>query len=161
MNAIQPFAARRPYLASPGNHEAYGTQGGGAFQQFNARFASIASHAGARSGSNSSLWWSVNIGQVHWVAFTAESWTMSAEQLAAQAAWLQADLAAVDRTATPWTFAFAHKWFQMDQTTSSLFNWMGSSGVDMFFTGCVARGWGGVGCGVCGWGGVGAGRGGG
>lgn len=91
--------------------------------------------AGARSGSNSSFWYSVNIGQVHWIAFTAETWTMTAAQLAEQAAWITADLATVDRAVTPWVMAFAHKWFQMDETTASLFNFMGTSGIDMFFTG--------------------------
>ena len=33
MNSLQPFAATHPYMASPGNHEAYGTQGGGNFSQ--------------------------------------------------------------------------------------------------------------------------------
>lgn len=100
MNAVQPYLARRPVLPSPGNHEAYSTQGGGKFEQFAARFRSVQSFAGARSGSNSSFWWSVNLGQVHFLAFTAETWTMSAAQISEQAAWITADIAAVDRSVT-------------------------------------------------------------
>jgi len=70
---------------------------------------------------------------VHWIAFTVETWTMSQAQLAEQAARIAADLATVDRSVTPWVMAFAHKWFQMDETTADLFDFMGSSGIDMFF----------------------------
>jgi hypothetical protein len=31
--------------------------------------------------------------------------------------------------------AAAHKWWMMDQTNSTIFDWMGASGVDLFFTG--------------------------
>jgi hypothetical protein len=84
MNSIQPYAARRPYMAVPGNHEAYGTQGGGNFTQFAARYAATAKYAGAASGSNTNLWYSFETPLIHWIGFTGETWTMNASQLAEQ-----------------------------------------------------------------------------
>jgi len=46
---------------------------------------------------------------VHWLAFTGETWTMSQAQLDAQMAFIKADLAKVDRAATPWVVAYSHK----------------------------------------------------
>lgn len=40
---------------------------------------------------------------------------MSAEQISTQLAWLKADLAAVDRKATPWVLAYSHKNWDHDQ----------------------------------------------
>lgn len=123
MNAIQPVVATHPYMVSPGNHEAYGTQGGGNFSQYVTRFAGLAQHAGTKSGSGTNLWYSWENGPAHFVAFTAESWTMSEAQMAQQLSWLKADLASVDRTATPWVVAYAHKgpeWMGMDQTNWTL-----------------------------------------
>ena len=100
-------ATRRLPRAS--HSEALNSQGGGLFLQYRARFTAVELFAGANSGSNSSFWYSWNRGLVHWVAFTSETWTMSAAQISAQTAWLTADLAAVNRTATPWVLAYSHK----------------------------------------------------
>ena len=74
-------------------------------------------NAAANSGSPNNFWYSFDTPLVHWIAFTAETWTMSAQQLAAQAAWIAADVAKVDRAVTPWVVAFSHKAWQMDSTT--------------------------------------------
>jgi len=60
---------------------------------------------------------------------------MTPAQLAAQAAWIAADVAKVDRAVTPWVVAFSHKAWQMDSTTWSLFDWMTPAGVDFHFVG--------------------------
>jgi hypothetical protein len=135
MNSIQPYAATMPYMGSAGNHEAYGTQGGGNFTQFVVRNRALGQYAGKASGSNSNLWYSWNTPFTHWVAFTAETWTMSAAQLAEQAAWLDADLSAVDRSVTPWIVAYSHKAFQMDQTEWSLFDFLPKYKVDVQLVG--------------------------
>jgi len=141
MNMIQPVAAQIPYLPSVGNHEAVGEQGGSAFIQYVSRFAGVARFAGARSGSGSNLWYSLNEGLVHLVVFCTETWIMTDAQVRAQLAWLRADLAAVDRAATPWVVAAAHKHAGMDQTnfTSSglgdALMTAGSAPVDLFFVG--------------------------
>jgi hypothetical protein len=135
MNGIQPYAAVRPYMASPGNHEAYGTQGGGNFTQFYYRYRALAEYAGKNSGSNSNFWYSFETPFIHWLAFTAETWTMSPEQLATQLAFVNADLAKVNRTKTPFVVAFSHKSFQMDQTTQSLFDFLANNNVDLQIVG--------------------------
>lgn len=60
---------------------------------------------------------------------------MSAGQLAAQKAWVERDLANVDRTVTPWVVAFSHKAFQMDSTTWSLYDFVPEGKVDAWFVG--------------------------
>jgi len=135
MNGIMPYAAVRPYQASPGNHEAYGTQNGGNFTQFYYRYRALAEYAGKNSGSNSNFWYSFETPLIHWLAFTAETWTMSADQISTQLAFANADLAKVDRTKTPFVVAFAHKSFQMDQTTQSLFDFLVNNNVDFLITG--------------------------
>ena len=95
----------------------------------------MAENAGANSGSPNNFWYSFETPLVHWIAFTAETWTMSAAQIAEQAAWIAADVAKVDRTVTPWVAAFSHKAWQMDSTTWSLFDWMTPAGVDVHFVG--------------------------
>ena len=111
----------------------YGTQGGGAFEQFALRYRAVRENAGANSGSPNNFWYSFETPLIHWIAFTAESWTMTPAQLAAQSAWLAADVAKVDRSVTPWVVAFSHKAWQMDSTTWSLFDWMAPAGVDFHF----------------------------
>ena len=135
MNSVQPYAATVPYMGTVGNHEAYGTQGGGQFANYAARQRALAKYAGANSGSNSSFWYSFDTPLVHWIAFSGESWTMSAGQMAAQAAWVAADLAKVDRAVTPWVFAFSHKAYMMDSTTWGMYDWMVNGQVDVQFSG--------------------------
>lgn len=56
-------------------------QGGGNFSQFVLRNRALAENVGVNSGSNTNLYYSFNTPDVHWVAFTAETWTMSAQQV--------------------------------------------------------------------------------
>jgi hypothetical protein len=49
------------------------------------------------------------------VYVNTESLILTPQQEAAQLQWLAADLAAVDRRATPWVAVIAHKVFDMDQ----------------------------------------------
>ena len=142
MNSIQPYAAIKPYMASPGNHEAYTTQGGGEFLQFRHRFLGIENNAGKNSGSNSNFYYSFDDlrAGVHYVAFTSETWTMSATQIADQLAWLKADLAKANtqRDVTPWIIAYSHKLFMMDSvtwTTSGLADAVHYGGVDLILAG--------------------------
>jgi hypothetical protein len=60
---------------------------------------------------------------------------MSADQLAAQQAFVTKDLSAVDRSVTPWVVAFSHKSFQMDQTTWSMHDFITTFKVDWWFVG--------------------------
>jgi len=48
--------------------QAYGTQGGGLFQQYVLRNRALAENVGKNSGSNSSLYYSFNTPLTHWLA---------------------------------------------------------------------------------------------
>lgn len=61
-----------------------------------------ARHSGVPS--HTSRYFSVNIGLIHIAAVDLNSGSLGA----AQTAWLEADLSAVDRTVTPWVFATSH-----------------------------------------------------
>eukprot|EP00662_Eupelagonemidae_sp_cell21_P023602 gene23602-25632_t len=74
-----------------------------------------ATAAGGSSGgvaSNTSRYFSADFGLVHLVALSLNGYngvdTCTAECNAAQVAWLKEDLAAVNRTATPWVVAMSH-----------------------------------------------------
>lgn len=124
------------YTPAPlSQHEAYGTQGGGAFANYAMRMRALSTYVGANSGSNSSFWYSFDTPLCHWIAFSGESWTMSAAQLAEQAAWVAADLAKVDRAVTPWVLAFSHKSYMMDSTTWALYDFLATFKVDVQFVG--------------------------
>ena len=123
------------FSRAPRSHEAYGTQGGGEFAQFVLRNRALAQNVGKSSGSNSNLWYSFETPHVHWIAFCAESWTMSAGQLAQQKAWMTQDLSSVDRARTPWVIAFSHKAWQMDSTTWSMFDILPEYKVDLHLVG--------------------------
>ena len=99
------------------------------------RNRALAENAGKSSGSGSNLWYSFETPHVHWVAFCAETWTMSAAQLAQQKAWMTQDLSSVDRKRTPWVVAFSHKAWQMDSTTWALFDILPQFKVDLHLVG--------------------------
>ena len=121
--AASALSARPASLAPPppppfplASHETYGTQGGNKFLQFVARFSSYQGGVANTSGSGSPLWFSFNLDFVHYIFFCTEdvSAPLSAAQMAAQLAWMKADLAAVDRGLTPWVVSVGHKYFSMD-----------------------------------------------
>ena len=143
MNAFQPAAASKAYMFSTGNHETYGTQGGNKFLQFAARFSSYAAGVGNSSGSGSQLWFSFNVGQIHFLFFCTENVAapLSPEQMTAQLAFMTADLKAVNRDVTPWVVSVGHKFYSMDTL-----NWqpyedvLNPGGVDLHLCGhCACR----------------------
>ena len=84
----------------------------GNFSEYNARFRSVALlGAGARSGTNTARYYSFNQGLTHFLVYTAEAYTYhsGAQFIANQLAFMEADLAAVDRTVTPWVVGLVHK----------------------------------------------------
>ncbi|RYG57137.1 hypothetical protein EON66_01105, partial [archaeon] len=136
MNAIQPFASRYPMMVAAGNHEA---DVGQTFAQYINRFAGIAATAGALSGSNSNLWYSYNDGLVHFVVIDTELYTEGGtpDQIAAQLQWLQNDLAAVDRSVTPWVIAYGHQqgWMKHMESFADISQIFYNGGVDVYFCG--------------------------
>lgn len=89
------------------------------FSNYLARFAAVNS-LGNASGSNTNLFYSFNDGPVHFVGIDTEMWSYgaTAQEIAAQKAWLEADLAAVDRSATPWVVGFGHKAYWSECATA-------------------------------------------
>ena len=55
-----------------------------------------------------------------------------------QQAWLKRDLAAVDRSVTPWVFVYGHKqqWMK-SQNVTAINDALHAAGVDLYFTGWV------------------------
>lgn len=109
--SIMPITSGHSYNGCEGNHE-----GGGEFLHYANRFAVFAgdntSGATAVPGlvpsSWNNHWYSYNVGLVHIVAVSTEAYFFY-PGAAAQYAWLEADLAAVDRARTPWVVVFGHR----------------------------------------------------
>lgn len=105
MQMMEASAARAPWMGSVGNHEA-----ANGFSEWSHRFSWYNTLA-KQSGSDSIFFYSYNHGLVHFVH-------ISTEHTPAEA-WLEADLAAVDRKATPWVIAVGHKEKWMDFGTGA------------------------------------------
>ena len=118
MNVISKKTRHVPYMVAVGNHELKKSPTNGT--EYVQRFRGIASHAGRRSGSNSNFYYSYNRGLIHFCVINTEIYRYidslqysplphTAEE---QLAWLEKDLASVDRTKTPWIVAMGHKaWY--------------------------------------------------
>ncbi|XP_067016547.1 acid phosphatase type 7-like isoform X1 [Acropora muricata] len=135
MNAIQPIASRVPYMVLPGNHENNDN-----FTQYLNRFSNIELGVGQTSGSQTSLWWSMDIGLIHFVCFDTEVYSYYPDegQIQRQLNWLEADLikANKQRAKTPWIVSLAHKGFFMEKTSFSHFGpLLHKYGVDLHICG--------------------------
>lgn len=73
-------------------------------------------YAGANSGSSSNIFYSFTQGLTHFIVFSAEAYAYNsgASFLANQLAFMKADLAAVNRSVTPWVVALVHKDWTME-----------------------------------------------
>jgi hypothetical protein len=110
MNAIQGASSLVPYMGCAGNHEHALN-----FSAYKARFGAFEALA-ERSGSGNMLWYSFDDDLVHFVTIDTEIYhycsgtaTLCKAQIQEQIDWLTADLAAVDRSVTPWVVAVGHK----------------------------------------------------
>lgn len=149
---LAPIAARKPYMASPGNHEAACQEipltsglcpnGQKNFTDFMNRFgqtmptafASTSSDNAAKVNANKAkmlanppFWYSFEYGMVHVVMFDTETDFANAPDAPGGSAglnsgpfgaknqqleFLEADLASVDRTVTPWVVVGGHRpWY--------------------------------------------------
>lgn len=117
-------------MGSVGNHDAANN-----FSQWRARFAPYGTLA-RRSGSSNSLWYSYNLGLVHFVHISTEVFAWGGGDPVAQQAWLDADLAAVNRSATPWIVVVGHKEAWMSAVDFSLVDRaLRRHGVDVYVCG--------------------------
>lgn len=104
---IEPMAGRFPWMVAPGNHESDCNY---TYHTYNGRFAAQ-NLTEAVVPSGVSRWYSFDKGPVHFVALDTDAWGFDevADLLAPQYAWLVEDLAAVDRTKTPWIVLYGHR----------------------------------------------------
>jgi hypothetical protein len=91
----------------------------------------------------STVWYSVDIAGAHWITLSNYHPFSSGS---AQYAWLQSDLAAIDRTQTPWVFVNTHApWYNTNSAhqgdgeaqRKALESLLYKAGVDAVFTGHV------------------------
>lgn len=131
-----PYSQSMPWMVSVGNHEVE-TNFGQSFQAYTARWANI---PGVLQGA---LYYSWNAGPVHWVMLSSYS---DYSPTSAQYAWLQQDLASVDRSLTPWVFVVLHApWYNSnyahqgegEQMRQSMEGLVYKAGVDAVFSGHV------------------------
>jgi hypothetical protein len=150
INEIQGYAAVKPVAPVEGNHEAcggcgeiagLGEENARTFTEYKARFRATALvGAGKTSGTNTARYYSFNQGLTHFLVFTAEAYLYARDAgfLASQLAFMKADLAAVDRAATPWVVALVHKDFSMEAEAYQAFSPILAAGkVDVLFCGHV------------------------
>lgn len=148
MNLVQGYAATKPTMPAVGNHEACQSCTGvsvlplsnGNFTQYRARMHAVELGAGKVSGSGNAIYYSFNQGLTHFIVFSAEAYAYNSgpEFLAAQLAFMSADLAAVDRSVTPWVVALVHKdWTMEKEAFDAFYPVLDKGGVDILFCGHI------------------------
>lgn len=118
-----------------------GEQNAQNFTQYKARMRATAQFgAGKTSGTNTARYYSFNQGLTHFLVYSAEAYLYARDEafLANQLAFMKADLAAVDRTVTPWVVALVHKDYKMEAEAYAAFSPVLLAGkVDVLFCGHV------------------------
>ena len=129
MGQIEPIASAVPYMTGEGNHERdWGgpRSGGGSGDRYPGSTDSggecgvpYYSHfvmPGADKVNNSVSWYSFDYGNVHVVVMSTE---VEFEEGSPQYQWIEGDLRAVDRTATPWVVFTGHRPMYIDCQNST------------------------------------------
>jgi hypothetical protein len=97
MRAIEPIASKVPYMVSQGNHEGVSN-----INHYYHRFS--------MPGNSSNLFYSFNLGKIHFISYSTEfifiNWT---DLQAAQQAFIVNDLATYDKEMYPWLVVFGHR----------------------------------------------------
>lgn len=143
---LQGYGAITPVMPAAGNHEACEVCLGvpelpdstANFTQYRARLHSVSLFAGANAGTNSNVYYSFNEGQTHFLVFSAEAYAYKsgAQFIANQLAFMKGDLAAVDRSVTPWVVALVHKdWTMEAEAYADFAPILENGGVDLLFCG--------------------------
>ena len=119
MLGLQPVLSRTPWLPSVGNHEMEGSPFGAYCkpeEHCEARYSNQTAgllRAGAASGSGSNLYYSIDVGLVHFVVLDYTSYIgLPGSPTAPMVAWLAADLARAaapaQRARVPWIVVCGH-----------------------------------------------------
>ncbi|PSC73699.1 inactive purple acid phosphatase 27 [Micractinium conductrix] len=118
---LAPTVRRVPYMTAVGNHERDWPASGDRFPLDQPVFDSggecgIPYYRRTRmptSGGEDAHWYSFDFGPIHFVQYSTEHLF---EPGSPQHAWLEADLAAVDRSITPWVILGGHRPMYLDST---------------------------------------------
>lgn len=132
----EPLSSAVPVMTAGGNHE---IGSGESWVSYNARYPMPA----AASGSASNQWWSADIGPAHVVSLCSYAATAAGSP---QREWLARDLAAVDRSRTPWLIVMMHApwyssnakhWEESELSRLDLEPLLVGAGVDLVISGHV------------------------
>ena len=111
LNKIQPITTRIPYMVTPGNHEFWFN-----FKAYKTRFymPSVGSNvdigdSSEKEGSGDNMYYSWSYGPAHFVAMNSETAIDTQDFHKDNLKFVEADMAAVDRTQTPWMIAHFHR----------------------------------------------------
>ncbi|OMJ90358.1 hypothetical protein SteCoe_7272 [Stentor coeruleus] len=114
MRQIEPYASKIPYMTSQGNHEA-----DTATLHYLYRFN--------MPSKSKNLWYSFNLGKVHFLAYTSEPpfWNQTGLQKQQQE-FIDNDLSTYNRTEYPWLVVFGHRplYCSANWSTSGLEDWV-------------------------------------
>ena len=110
MLQIEPLAAEQAYLTCPGNHE-----NANDFYEYRMRIGAAMPAVASPSGGGNGTFSSFNLGLIHFILVSSEVY-MSVQPHSAglaleQGEWLQRDLAAVNRSVTPFVALGLHQPF--------------------------------------------------
>ncbi|KAI3920246.1 hypothetical protein MKX01_017903 [Papaver californicum] len=108
---VEPLASSRPWMVTQGNHEIekIPVVHSKSFTAYNARWRMPYEE----SGSNSNLYYSFEVFGVHIILLGSYT---DFESDSDQYKWLQADLAKIDRSGTPWVFVLIHApWYSTNE----------------------------------------------
>jgi hypothetical protein len=103
-NQIAPLAQALPWMPTVGNHENEYCKGGQTFIAYETRYFMPYVYYGT-SQQSQQLWYSFETSGVHFISLSSYSDFDSSSD---QYAWLQQDLASVDRSVTPWVIVQLH-----------------------------------------------------
>lgn len=102
LNHVQPIASKIPYMVTPGNHEFWFN-----FSAYKHRFYMPGTLDEGGSGDN--MFFSWDLGYTHFVALNSETAVDTANFADDEIEWVRQNLAAVDRSITPWIVAHFHR----------------------------------------------------
>lgn len=110
MREIDPIASQLPYMTCLGNHEG-GTDLDhiSSLYHYMHRFQMPGKGDAVHGDKGNNVFYSFDAGPAHIIAFSSEVYFWQLWDAEAQFAFLQADLAAVDRRKTPWIVTMAHR----------------------------------------------------
>ena len=101
-NKVQGIAAKVPYMASPGNHEFWAN-----FTSYKHRFFLPGVVDLGASGDN--MYYSWEFGPAHFDSLNSETALDTGAFHEDMVAWMDEDMSAIDRTATPWLITHFHR----------------------------------------------------